>query len=300
MTFPNPPRQRPGSMAPLAAGLMTLWGASLAIMTPSMARRESGDPLRVVVETLQARIGESREVRAEFVAKFWYQRTGIVQLRQRKPDWFLVDAAAWGDNPREVCWLEYPRAEIFQEWPQRGTRGVRIDNLSELFGEDRERAFESMLHYSERFVATAGVGLTMLRMIGSAPVEKLTLQEVEGAVRASIDVRDLKEPDAKDFVTLDGKQTMLVFEVQRPRSGTPMLRWVGTEHEGVPREAGTSAKFSRLDFVWDPADAPLPVIPDELLKPVRLTKPEDFRPSVIDSLPLGRNGVQPAPRGTLR
>lgn len=283
-------------MVIVAAGLMTLWAASLALITPSTGQRRPEGALQGAVEALQARLRESREVRTEFVATIWYHKIGLIQVRQRRPDWLLVDAASWGENPREVRWLEHSRARIFQNWPDRGTRGVRIDHLPELFGGDQERAFEAMLRYSETSVAGAGIGLQMLRMIGSAPVEKLSLQEVDGAVRASIDVRDLKEPDARDFETLDGKRTTFVFEVQRPKNGTPVLKWARTEHEGVPIEAGTSVHFSRLDFAFDPADSPLPAIPDSLLKPVRLTKPEELGLDLLNPLPLRRSDASPAPR----
>lgn len=296
MTFSNEPLQRRGSAVVLATGLMTLWAASLALVTPSTEQRRPEGALQGAVEALQARLRESREVRTEFVATIWYHKTGPIQVRQRRPDWLLVDAASWGENPREVCWLEHSRAGIFQDWPDRRTRGVRIDHLPELFGGDQERAFDAMLRYSETSVAGAGIGLQMLRMIGSAPVEKLLLKEVDGAVRASIDVRDLKEPGASNFETLDGKRTTFVFEVQRPQNGTPVLRWARTEHEGLPIEAGTSVHFSRLDFEFDPSDAPLPAIPDSLLKPVRLTKPEELGLDLLYPLPLRRSDASPAPR----
>src|SRR6218665_1394443 len=112
MTFSREPLQRRGSIVVVAAGLMTLLAASLALVTPSTGQRRPEDPLQGAVEALQARLREFREVRTEFVATIWYHKTGLIQVRQRRPDWLLVDAASWGENRREVRWLEHSRAGI--------------------------------------------------------------------------------------------------------------------------------------------------------------------------------------------
>ena len=245
------------------------------------------------VAALQTQIRESKELHAEFTTTAWYQKMGPIRAQWRKPDFFLIDAAAWGDNCREVYWFRNSELVIYEDWPKRGERGVRVTNLVELLEGNTERAYDEASKRMPDFMAAAGIGVRLMQFVGSAPADQLTIRETQGALRVSVGLQALGAA-AQGFQPLDNVKTTFVFEIPAAEQQSPAIRRAWIEHEGTPVEAGISVEFSKLEFQLAPKDHSPPDLPLEILTPIRLTELSELTVSLIP-LPLRRRADRPGP-----
>lgn len=243
--------------------------------------------------SIQDQLKTAPEFDAQLRMTIYYQGPVPVRIAWRKPDFFFIHVDRFGDAPATWYWFENQQLCVYEEWHERGARGVCVTNIIPLADGDAERAFDLVRSKSETLAYYGHVALDLLQLIQDAAAERLDINETDTTWQFAAPPEAFDTALFEPYLFGPDCRTHVVFELLRRDRSMAEIAAIRVGCEPVPPiarvggilfEAGFIAEFDSFRFSCDRERLKFPAPPADMMHSIEVENVDALNTEIIDNV----------------